>query len=124
MKNRMLPILVVLVVLLAGCAPAGAPTETAAETEAAEEIQLPTEEPVALPTETHTPEPTLTATATETETPAPVPPEVKSNTEESLCYFGPPRQPYSYGAAAVVSRLSRRNPTHSARRGHRHSRIR
>ncbi len=93
MKSQMLCFVVLLTMLVSGCVPAQTMAEPDTEPEAVEEVQPPTEEPVpAAPTETHTPEPTLTPIPTETETPAPVPPEVKSNTEESLCYFGPGRE--------------------------------
>ncbi|MBN1266993.1 MAG: hypothetical protein JXA25_15980 [Anaerolineales bacterium] len=79
-----------MVLVLAGCneptrepeSPTAAEEASAAATETATEAPSP-----APPTFTSTPEPTATATATATFTPAP--PQVKSNSAESRCYFGP-----------------------------------
>jgi len=86
-------LLFILLALLAGCNyPTGESESPPAEEQApAAETEAPTEEPTAAPpTSTYTPEPS--ATPTETYTPEPQPPYVRTNADESFCYFGPGKE--------------------------------
>lgn len=91
MKTRLFILAALVVLVLSGCSVPSASRDDSSAVEApAAEEQLPTEEPSPVPpTATNTPEPTATATATATETPEPIPPRIKSNMDESVCYFGP-----------------------------------